>query len=68
MVMTVCMEQASSLSCSTVKTLKSPEQSSLEYSLPARTFVADFSRAGIASVPYGLLLIFPHGTKPRGEM
>jgi hypothetical protein len=43
-VMTVCMEQAVRLSCSKVKTLKSPEQSSPEYSLTVYTFIADFSQ------------------------
>ncbi len=49
------------------KTLKSSEQSSVEYSLPARTFVLDISRAGIASVSYGLLLVLPAGTVPAGS-
>src|SRR5258708_23066763 len=53
------MEQAASVSCSPLKTLKSAEQSSLDYSLPARTFVPDISRAGIAPVSYGLLLGLP---------
>jgi hypothetical protein len=61
------MEQAAYISCSPVKTLKSSEQSSVEYSLPARTFVLDISRAGIASVSYGLLLVLPVGTVPTGS-
>jgi hypothetical protein len=61
------MEQAASISCSLVKTLKSAEQSSVDYSLPARTFVPDISRAGIASVSYGLLLVLPVGTVSTGS-
>src|SRR5258708_8401647 len=53
------MEQAASVSCSPLKTLKSAEQSSLDYSLPALAFVPDISRAGIAPVSYGLLLGLP---------
>ncbi len=62
------MEQVARISCSAVKTLKSAEQSSLESPLPARMFVPEISRAGIAPVSYGLLLVFPLGTVPRGEM
>jgi hypothetical protein len=37
------MEQVANLSCSSVKTLKSSEQSSVERSLPALTFIPDIS-------------------------
>lgn len=47
-----------------VKKLKSSEQSSIDYTLPARTFAPDTSRAGIASVSYGLLLLLPGGIVP----
>ena len=62
------MEQAVCISCSPVKTLKSSEQSSLESFLPARTFVLDISRAGIASVSYGLLLVLPAGIVALREL
>lgn len=62
------MEQVARISCSAVKTLKSTEQSSLESPLPARMFVPESSRAGIAPVSYSLLLVFPLSTVPRGEM
>src|SRR5260221_4260555 len=61
------MEQAASISCSPLKAVKTREQSSLNYSLPARTCVPDFSRAGIAPVSYGLLLGLPVGTVSLGR-
>lgn len=62
------MEQVARISCSAVKTLKSTEQSSLESPFPARMFVPESSRAGIAPVSNSLLLVFPFSTVPRGEM
>jgi hypothetical protein len=52
-VMTVCMimEQAFHLSCFPVNTLKSSEQSSIDYSLPAHTFVSFFYQVA-ALLPY----------------
>jgi hypothetical protein len=59
------MEQAASLSCSHIKMLKSSEQSSVDYSLPA-TNVYLISASSIASVSYGLLLVLPTDTVSVG--
>src|SRR5438132_1056376 len=60
------MEQGAGISWSLVQTLKSSEQSSIEYSLPAHTFYL-LSASSIASVSYGLLLVLPDGTVPSGS-
>ena len=60
-VMTVCKAQNRLLTwpCSSVKTLKSSEQSSIDYYLPAtRSYLYQLA-ALLPYLSYGLLLVFP---------